>query len=195
MFVGFGENIRKGMSEKILYFLENQFWDWNWLVLNIYAIINAAVRSSGWETEKRLCFSFAEECIHCSGEDYRGKFSTTESGFTCQRWDSQKPHNHGYNPSAWEQQKKTYEYNLQDKFSTGQTITYVLLLLHSTVCQTSILKKTTVGIQMEIPDHGASPPAHPNDGTSVPYHAVVSFPEYILFISVNPYTQAHTQHS
>ncbi|XP_028996559.1 plasminogen isoform X2 [Betta splendens] len=41
-----------------------------------------------------------EECIHCSGEDYRGKTSTTENGFTCQRWDSQKPHNHGYIPSA-----------------------------------------------------------------------------------------------
>ncbi|XP_041831245.1 plasminogen [Melanotaenia boesemani] len=41
-----------------------------------------------------------EECIHCSGEDYRGKTSTTESGYICQRWDSQKPHNHGYNPSA-----------------------------------------------------------------------------------------------
>ncbi|XP_051511661.1 plasminogen isoform X1 [Myxocyprinus asiaticus] len=41
-----------------------------------------------------------EECIQCSGENYRGKLSTTESGLTCQRWDSQKPHNHGYNPSA-----------------------------------------------------------------------------------------------
>uniref|UniRef100_A0A3Q3XDI1 Plasminogen n=1 Tax=Mola mola TaxID=94237 RepID=A0A3Q3XDI1_MOLML len=41
-----------------------------------------------------------EDCIHCSGENYRGKTSITENGFTCQRWDSQKPHNHGYNPSA-----------------------------------------------------------------------------------------------
>ncbi|XP_072299407.1 plasminogen [Eucyclogobius newberryi] len=44
--------------------------------------------------------SCTEECIHCSGEDYRGKISTTENDFTCQRWDSQKPHNHGYIPSA-----------------------------------------------------------------------------------------------
>ncbi|XP_037541899.1 plasminogen, partial [Nematolebias whitei] len=44
--------------------------------------------------------SCAEECIRCSGEDYRGKTSTTENGFTCQRWDSQSPHNHGYNPAA-----------------------------------------------------------------------------------------------
>uniref|UniRef100_A0A672YFE5 Plasminogen n=1 Tax=Sphaeramia orbicularis TaxID=375764 RepID=A0A672YFE5_9TELE len=41
-----------------------------------------------------------DECIYCSGEDYRGRISTTENGFTCQRWDSQKPHNHGYIPSA-----------------------------------------------------------------------------------------------
>ncbi|KAJ4921642.1 hypothetical protein JOQ06_027723 [Pogonophryne albipinna] len=44
--------------------------------------------------------SCTEECIHCSGENYRGKISTTENGHTCQRWDSQKPQNHGYNPSA-----------------------------------------------------------------------------------------------
>ncbi|XP_049340141.1 plasminogen isoform X1 [Astyanax mexicanus] len=42
-----------------------------------------------------------EECMHCSGENYRGKISTTESGLTCQRWDSQKPHNHGYMPSVF----------------------------------------------------------------------------------------------
>uniref|UniRef100_A0AAY5EI01 Plasminogen n=1 Tax=Electrophorus electricus TaxID=8005 RepID=A0AAY5EI01_ELEEL len=41
-----------------------------------------------------------EECMHCSGENYRGKISTTEGGYTCQRWDSQKPHNHGYIPSV-----------------------------------------------------------------------------------------------
>lgn len=44
--------------------------------------------------------SCTEECIQCSGENYRGKTSTTENGFTCQRWDSQKPHNHGYIPTA-----------------------------------------------------------------------------------------------
>uniref|UniRef100_A0AAQ4NUK0 Plasminogen n=1 Tax=Gasterosteus aculeatus aculeatus TaxID=481459 RepID=A0AAQ4NUK0_GASAC len=44
--------------------------------------------------------SCTEECMQCSGENYRGKISTTANGYTCQRWDSQKPHNHGYIPSA-----------------------------------------------------------------------------------------------
>uniref|UniRef100_W5NFF8 Plasminogen n=1 Tax=Lepisosteus oculatus TaxID=7918 RepID=W5NFF8_LEPOC len=39
-----------------------------------------------------------EECMHCSGEDYEGKTSITESGYECQRWDSQKPNSHGYLP-------------------------------------------------------------------------------------------------
>ncbi|TKS75385.1 Plasminogen [Collichthys lucidus] len=55
-------------------------------------------RNTRWEhCDVQSC---TEECIHCSGENYRGKIATTESGFTCQRWDSQKPHSHGYNPSA-----------------------------------------------------------------------------------------------
>ncbi|XP_030576884.1 plasminogen-like isoform X2 [Archocentrus centrarchus] len=39
------------------------------------------------------------ECMVCNGEDYRGKISSTENGYTCQHWDSQTPHDHGYNPS------------------------------------------------------------------------------------------------
>ncbi|XP_028996569.2 plasminogen-like [Betta splendens] len=41
-----------------------------------------------------------EECIHCNGLDYKGKIHTTQNGFTCQRWDSQTPHEHSYSPSA-----------------------------------------------------------------------------------------------
>ncbi|KAL7987622.1 hypothetical protein Chor_006541 [Crotalus horridus] len=42
-----------------------------------------------------------EKCMHCSGENYRGKASTTESGLTCQAWASQEPHAHGYIPSKF----------------------------------------------------------------------------------------------
>ncbi|KAI5615090.1 plasminogen precursor [Silurus asotus] len=44
--------------------------------------------------------SCTEECMYCSGENYRGKISNTVLGYTCQRWDSQKPNNHGYIPSV-----------------------------------------------------------------------------------------------
>ncbi|XP_078412860.1 plasminogen [Cetorhinus maximus] len=40
-----------------------------------------------------------EECMLCIGENYRGKISQTVDGVTCQRWDSQTPHLHGYNPT------------------------------------------------------------------------------------------------
>ncbi|XP_048456971.1 plasminogen isoform X1 [Rhincodon typus] len=42
-----------------------------------------------------------EECMICSGEDYRGKISQTVDGVTCQHWNSQTPHLHGYNPSIF----------------------------------------------------------------------------------------------
>ncbi|XP_051974685.1 hepatocyte growth factor-like [Xyrauchen texanus] len=38
------------------------------------------------------------ECMKCNGETYRGPMDHTESGKECQRWDSQKPHKHTYQP-------------------------------------------------------------------------------------------------
>ncbi|XP_053566915.1 plasminogen [Bombina bombina] len=40
-----------------------------------------------------------EDCMQCSGENYKGKVSKTESGIVCQRWDEQIPHSHGFNPA------------------------------------------------------------------------------------------------
>ncbi|GCC26664.1 hypothetical protein chiPu_0005082 [Chiloscyllium punctatum] len=42
-----------------------------------------------------------EECMFCSGENYRGKISQTEDGVTCQRWDSQTPHRHEYTSTTF----------------------------------------------------------------------------------------------
>ncbi|XP_069788161.1 plasminogen [Narcine bancroftii] len=42
-----------------------------------------------------------EDCMFCSGENYRGKISQTENGVSCQRWDEQSPHLHGYNPTSF----------------------------------------------------------------------------------------------
>uniref|UniRef100_A0A672HQJ7 Kringle domain-containing protein n=1 Tax=Salarias fasciatus TaxID=181472 RepID=A0A672HQJ7_SALFA len=66
-------------------------------------VVVAAVTSSGCTSVLTVLLFLSEDCIQCSGEDYRGRASTTENGFTCQRWDSQKPHNHGYNPGFLEE--------------------------------------------------------------------------------------------
>nr|XP_014344832.1 PREDICTED: plasminogen-like isoform X1 [Latimeria chalumnae] len=42
-----------------------------------------------------------EDCMHCNGDNYRGRISKTESGYKCQRWDSQEPHYHGFKPESF----------------------------------------------------------------------------------------------
>lgn len=44
---------------------------------------------------------FVVECMRCNGETYRGPMDRTESGKECQRWDSQKPHKHTYQPHRY----------------------------------------------------------------------------------------------
>ncbi|XP_068109019.1 hepatocyte growth factor-like protein isoform X2 [Hyperolius riggenbachi] len=40
-------------------------------------------------------------CFAGRGEGYRGKAKTTTSGIPCQRWDSQTPHKHRFNPEKY----------------------------------------------------------------------------------------------
>uniref|UniRef100_A0A672GQQ6 Hepatopoietin-A n=1 Tax=Salarias fasciatus TaxID=181472 RepID=A0A672GQQ6_SALFA len=51
----------------------------------------------------RLCFHLVEttECYQGRGEGYRGSLDVTPTGHTCQRWDSQYPHNHTFLPQAY----------------------------------------------------------------------------------------------
>lgn len=44
---------------------------------------------------------FAEVCITCNGEDYRGQVDHTVNGRECQRWDQQYPHQHIYQPEKY----------------------------------------------------------------------------------------------
>ncbi|XP_053742446.1 hepatocyte growth factor [Synchiropus splendidus] len=41
------------------------------------------------------------ECYQGRGEGYRGTIDVTPAGLTCQRWDSQYPHNHTFRPEAY----------------------------------------------------------------------------------------------
>jgi syndecan 1 len=40
-------------------------------------------------------------CVQGKAADYRGTVSMTPRGLTCQRWDSQFPHNHSYLPQNY----------------------------------------------------------------------------------------------
>lgn len=41
------------------------------------------------------------QCISGNGEDYRGTIAITESGNTCQHWNTQFPHKHGWIPGRY----------------------------------------------------------------------------------------------
>ncbi|OXB59874.1 UNVERIFIED_CONTAM: hypothetical protein H355_015468, partial [Colinus virginianus] len=41
------------------------------------------------------------QCISGNGDDYRGRIAITESGNTCQHWDTQFPHKHGWIPDRY----------------------------------------------------------------------------------------------
>ena len=45
---------------------------------------------------------FAEECkVTQLGSEYRGTLSKTKSGYTCQAWSSQQPHQHSGTPQNY----------------------------------------------------------------------------------------------
>uniref|UniRef100_A0A6Q2XQS4 Hepatopoietin-A n=1 Tax=Esox lucius TaxID=8010 RepID=A0A6Q2XQS4_ESOLU len=49
-------------------------------------------------------------CFREQGQSYRGTVSVTPSGVTCQRWDSQFPHNHSYSPQNYKCKDLTENY-------------------------------------------------------------------------------------
>ncbi|CAL8242496.1 unnamed protein product [Merluccius merluccius] len=69
------------------------------------------------ETDKRLPWEYCNisvcdppevpsvnittSCVRRKAADYRGKVNTTPKGVSCQRWDSQFPHNHTYHPQNY----------------------------------------------------------------------------------------------
>ena len=42
-----------------------------------------------------------EKCSGTNCTGYRGKQTLTKGGYTCQRWDSQSPHDHEYSPKQY----------------------------------------------------------------------------------------------
>ncbi|TMS03091.1 Hepatocyte growth factor [Larimichthys crocea] len=59
-----------------------------------YCNITVCDSDSGEDTDVNVTTS----CVQGKGTDYRGTMNVTPEGVTCQRWDSQFPHNHSFLP-------------------------------------------------------------------------------------------------
>lgn len=81
--------------------------------------------------------------------------------------------------------------------NTAELKLKILFFTSPLVSQRSILRRTTAETLMETPDPGASPPAHPKDGTSAPFPAAVSHPALIIcplyFLSVSSLERLQTR--
>lgn len=68
------------------------------------------------------------ECYHGRGEGYRGMVDMTHAGLTCQRWDSQHPHNHQFIPEAypckWVTRNTRHIYSFTSEQITGWVVLF-----------------------------------------------------------------------
>ncbi|KAA0721810.1 Apolipoprotein(a) [Triplophysa tibetana] len=76
-------------------------------VISVFSNVNS-INQTFTTVSPAITSSAAEDCMHCNGEDYRGNVSITESGYTCQRWDSQTPHHHNYVLSILQNLRENY---------------------------------------------------------------------------------------
>lgn len=80
-------------------------------VIDYYNVIWSLSQTAVCPTQKAFC-PFTDpppksnmiettECYEGRGVGYRGTVDVTPTGLTCQRWDSQYPHNHTFTPQAY----------------------------------------------------------------------------------------------
>lgn len=97
------------------------------------------------------------ECYQGRGESYRGTVDVMPTGLTCQRWDSQYPHNHTFIPQAYP--CKWVRLSLRHASTHSPTCMHLKptrLQDNFLLCFTGTWEKTTVGIQMAKNSPGAS---------------------------------------
>lgn len=94
-----------------------------------------------------ICLCVVVECMRCNGETYRGPMDHTQSGKECQRWDSQKPHKHTYQPHRYTNththMRREREYRFTTVFSMCSICTGMLIKAWMTTI--AVIPITTCG--------------------------------------------------